>query len=343
MTVMAMSTGIEIGIEIGLWLAIGMGVGEWISPVFATVPSFALVFAFVLDTFFEEPPARAHPVAWVGRLIALFDREWPHSVLVGVFVAGCLPLAVAVIVGIIVAVAATIHPAVGAVIAGVVLFVTMSRRMLIDVAREVVTLTETGTETELGRARGRLRALVGRDASSLSAGEVRSAAVESAAENLSDGLVAPLFAFVLLAPVSLSLGAAGAAWMKVVNTLDSMLGYEHKRIGTASARLDDAVMWVPARVSALLIALAAGSVSALSAQRVWLDSVPSPNAGWPMGTLAAATDCQLKKPDVYTLNPDRALPSVETAERGIRIVNLASALAFVLAVVTVTLGVWPWF
>lgn len=305
--------------------------------------AFALMLAFVLDTLIGEPPASAHPVAWFGRLISPFDREWRRPVLVGVFVAGCLPLASAAVTGVIAVSASMAHPVVGSIVAGIVLFVTTSRRMLIDVAGEVVTLTE---QEDLPRARGRLRALAGRDASTLSAGLVRSAAAESAAENLSDGLIGPLLAFALLAPLSLPLGVAGAAWVKSVNTLDSMLGYEHKRIGTASARLDDAVMWIPARTSALLIALAAGSLSALSAQRVWLDSVPSPNAGWPMGTLAAAIDCQLKKSGVYALNPERPLPSVATAERGIRIVNHASVLAFVCAVVfsaALSLGVRLWF
>ncbi|WP_248909521.1 adenosylcobinamide-phosphate synthase CbiB [Halocatena marina] len=285
----------------------------------------ALVLAFMLDSLLGEPPLKAHPVAWFGQLIVLFDREWRWPLLSGVLIAGCLPLMAAVLTGLIVTTAFTVHPIAGAITAGVVLFVVTSRRMLLDTASEVVVLTET----DLATARGRLRALAGREASSLSSGEVRSAAVESAAENLSDGLVAPLFAFALLVPVSLSLGTAGAAWVKAVNTLDSMLGYEHKRVGTASARLDDAVMWFPARVSALLIALAAGSLTALSVQTAWLDSVPSPNAGWPMGTLAVATDCQLTKPGVYTLNPEKSLPTVATAERGVHLISLASVLAFV--------------
>jgi adenosylcobinamide-phosphate synthase len=289
----------------------------------------AVVFAGVLDALVAEPPGRIHPVAWLGRLIAPFDRDWKRPVLVGILISVCIPLVSAAICGAIVVIASAVHPVAGLAAAGIVLFVTTSCRMLLDTAREVVALTES--ETDLSDARDRLQALAGRDATSLSAGQVRSAAVESAAENFSDGLVAPLFAFTLLAPVSLSLGTAGAAWVKSVNTLDSMLGYEHKRVGTASARLDDGVMWLPARTSALLLALTAGSVSALSAQRAWLDSVPSPNAGWPMGTLAAVTNSRLEKPGVYTLNPDRTLPSIETANSGIRLVSLASVVAFALA------------
>lgn len=289
----------------------------------------AVVLALSLDALAGEPPTRVHPVAWLGRLIAPFDRDWQRPLLVGILVAVCIPLVSAAVVGAVVTIASAIHPVAGTTTAGIVLFVTTSRRMLLDTARKVVTLTET----DPSEARDRLRALAGRDAGSLSAGQVRSAAVESAGENFSDGLVAPLFVFTLLAPMSLALGATGAAWVKTVNTLDSMLGYEHKRVGTASARLDDGVMWLPARASALLLALTAGSVAVLSAQRAWLDSVPSPNAGWPMGTLAAITDSRLQKPGVYTLNPDMSLPSVERANSGIRLVSRASVLAFVLAVI----------
>jgi len=287
----------------------------------------AVGLAFALDALVAEPPASLHPVAWFGRLVAPFDREWAHARAIGVVVAATLPLAAALAAGAAVALAGAVHPIAGAAAAGLVLFATASRRMLLDAAREVV----AASETDLARAREELLALAGRDATELSAGQVRSAAVESAAENLADGLVAPLLAFALIAPASLALGAGAAAWVKGVNTLDSVLGYRSKPVGTASARLDDLVMWLPARVSAALLAVAAGSLRSALDGRAWLDGVPSPNAGWPMGTLAAATGARLEKPGVYALNPDASLPSPAIAERSVRIVALASALAFVLA------------
>lgn len=311
----------------------------------ALAPLASIALAVVLDTTVGEPPERAHPVSWLGWFIAPFDRGWRRPLLVGGIVGGLIPLVSAAGVGTVVAVAGSIHPGGGVLAAGFVVFVTTSRRMLLDTAQEVITLTAT----DLPDARTQLRALAGRDVGSLSAGQVRSGAVESAAENLSDGLIAPLCAFVVLAPVSLALGTAGAAWVKAVNTLDSMLGYEHKRVGTVSANLDDLVMWVPARVSALL--LAACSMSALSTQRAWLAGVPSPNAGWPMGTLAAVVGCRLEKPGVYTLNPERPLPSVAVAQQAIRRVGRVSLLAFVLGALLVTglriavmlVGVGQWF
>lgn len=194
----------------------------------------AVVFAFSLDALVAEPPGRVHPVAWLGRLIAPFDRgDWQHPLLVGILVAVCIPLVSAVAIGAIVTIASAVHPIAGAIAAGIVLFVTTSRRMLLDTAQRVV----MQTETDLPEARDRLLALAGRDAGSLSAGQIRSAAVESVSENFSDGLVAPLLAFTLLAPVSLAFGATGAAWVKAVNTLDSMLGYEQSGLGRRALAL----------------------------------------------------------------------------------------------------------
>ena len=158
-------------------------------------------------------------------------------------------------------------------------------------------------------------------------GTLRSAAVESAAENLADGLVAPLLAFALGAQLSLAFGVAAATWVKGVNTLDSMLGYRSKPVGWASARLDDAVMWLPARVSAALVALARPAPGALVRARRWARAPPSPNSGWPMATLAAAVDVELTKPGEYTLNPDADLPTAERAHLGHLLRDIAGAPA----------------
>ncbi|WP_101295545.1 adenosylcobinamide-phosphate synthase CbiB [Halegenticoccus soli] len=287
----------------------------------------AVGLAAGLDRAFAEPPTRFHPVAWFGRLVAPVDREWRRPKPVGVAAAALLPLLAGGVAAGIVRVGGLIHPVAGAAAAGAVLFSTTSLRMLLDAARDAVALAGT----DLDAARRGLRALAGREASDLSAGEVRSAAVESAAENLADGLVGPLAAFALLAPVSLPLAAAGAAWVKGVNTLDSMLGYRTKPVGWASARLDDLVMWLPARLSAVLLAVAAGDPGALRRGSRWAREPPSPNSGWPMATLAAALSVRLEKPGVYALDPDAALPTEAEAARGIRAVGVAGAIAYVLA------------
>ncbi|TYL36036.1 cobalamin biosynthesis protein CobD [Natronococcus pandeyae] len=302
-----------------------------------TLTTAALVgFALGLDRLVGEPPNAAHPVAWLGRLVGALDRKWSdddgRQRLVGYAIALVVPLVPAAVAGTAVLVAAATHPVAAALVAGLVLFLTSSLRMLLELTREVVAATESDLET----ARERVRGLVGRETESLTPEELRSAALESAAENLADGFVATLLPFALLAPISLPAAAAAAAWVKGVNTLDSMLGYPSKPIGTASARLDDLVMWIPARVSAAAIAIAAADPSALRCARQWADSPPSPNSGWPMATLACALSVRFRKPGVYDLNPEAELPALEDGERAIALVGRA---AIVTAVIAIVLGV----
>ena len=292
-------------------------------PLSVPAASVAVTVALALDLTAGEPPEAIHPVALFGRLIAPLDREWGPPRPVGVVAALVLPLVFAGLLGGVVRLALAVHTVAGAVVAGICLFVTLSLRLLLAVGRSVIGLTES----DPARARTEISALVGRDAADLSAGELRSGVVESLAENLADGLVAPLAGFLLGAVVSLPLAVAGAAWVKGVNTLDSMLGYESKPVGWASARLDDAVMWLPARVSALLLALAARDPGALGRARRVAGEPSSPNSGWPMAALAAALGVRLTKPGGYTIDPGDALPTVEQAQRGVRIVAVAGGLA----------------
>ncbi|WP_207587359.1 cobalamin biosynthesis protein [Halomontanus rarus] len=318
-----------------------------------------LGLAISLDLLIGEPPNALHPVAWFGRVVGLVDREWTTDERglrwIGLVIAVALPLSAAALVGAVVEGALEIHPMVGAVAAALVVFLTTSLRRLLDLTREVVDATDGDVDVEartgdngdhvpggdgdgdtgrdLETARTLVRGLVGRDTEGLSAAQLRSAAVESAGENLSDGLVAPLLAFAALAPLSLPLAAAAATWVKGVNTLDSMLGYRSKPIGTVSARLDDAVMWIPARISAGLLALAALDPRSLVRARAWARVPSSPNAGWPMATLACALSVRLEKRGAYVLNADATLPTVDDGARAIRIVGLAGALAFGLAAI----------
>jgi len=308
----------------------------------------SVAVAAVGDRLVAELPASLHPVAWLGRALGPLDRPWRRPRLAGAATALVVPLVAAGVVAAAVALGDRIDPLVGAAVAGAVCFVSTSRRMLVDEAAAVV----AASGTNLPAARERLRSLAGRDAAHLSAGEVRSAAVESAAENLSDGLVAPLGGFALLAPVSLPAAAGAAAWIKAVNTLDSTFGYRSVPMGWAPARLDDLVMFVPARASAVLLALAACDPGALRAARPLARRPASPNSGWPMATLAAALGVRLSKPGAYDLcgerrSPDSpttsdalpttsdALPTTSDAERGVAVVSRAGWLAFGLAVVAV--------
>ena len=310
---------------------------------------FAVFVAASLEAAFGEPPTRLHPVAWFGSLVAPLDREWDRPLVVGLLGAVGLPLVAAAVVGAAVTAGASVAPVAGTVLAGMVIFLSTSLRRLLSTARAVV----ADSATDVAAARAGLLALAGRDADALTPGQLRSAAVESAAENLADGLVAPLVAFALAALAAaiaglapLPVAAAAAAWVKAVNTMDSMLGYREKRVGTPAARLDDAVMWLPARLSALALAVTVADVRTLARARTWLDEVPSPNSGWPMGVAAAALEVRLAKPGVYVLNPDASLPDVAAARRGTRAVGVAGVLTYLVAGLSMAALDWEvaaWF
>ncbi|SDJ44660.1 CobD/CbiB family cobalamin biosynthesis protein [Natronorubrum texcoconense] len=328
--------------------------------ILTTIALFGL--AFSLDLLIGEPPNALHPVAWFGRLVGALDREWADTDggqrLAGVGIALFAPLIPAVVAGGFVVLASVASPLAGAIVAGLVLFLSTSLRSLLELTQTVVVATDVGdefrtdgsdasgidettagaggttddTDDGLETARDRVRGLVGRDTSTLSPAEIRSAAVESAGENLADGLVATLLPFALLAPISLPAAAAAAAWVKGVNTLDSMLGYPSKPHGTASARLDDLVMWLPARIAAIAIAVAGADPFAVLRAREWARNPPSPNSGWPMATLACVLSVRLTKPGVYDLNTAADLPTVADGDRAVSVVGLAAVVSVLVAI-----------
>lgn len=166
----------------------------------------------------------------------------------------------------------------------------------------------------------------------LDAAAVRESAIESLAENLSDSVVAPLFWFVLL-------GLPGAALYRFANTADAMWGYPGMRggrywqwAGKWAARADDSLSWLPARLTALLLWLAARGVR-WSALRALARATPSPNGGWPMGAMALALGVRLSKPGVYVLNAAGRAARAEDTRRAVDLASrsIAALIPFALA------------
>lgn len=292
----------------------------------------ALLAALALDAAFGEPPERLHPVALFGAVVEGVSSLVPtrHQNRYGVGVALVMPLGAAAMASGATWIALEVSVAAGVVVAGTALFTATSLRRLLTVGREVIYLSVR----DLGESRRELKRLVGRDTADLGEAGVRSAALESLAENLADGLVAPLTAFAVLAPFSLPLGVGGAVWVKAVNTLDSMLGYRSNPLGGASARLDDLVVWVPARLTAALIVVAALDPGAFVGARRWSGEPRSPNSGWPMAALACVLDVRLEKQGEYVLNPGVDLPSESVARRGVVVVAVAGLLMYLCVGVT---------
>jgi adenosylcobinamide-phosphate synthase len=233
----------------------------------------------IADRLVGEPPAPYHPVAAFGRAAGAAERRmWADSRARGVAFAG---LAVGTPV------------AVGAVASGAGwvaawTWVAVAGRMLGEVASDLHDALAGG---DLVTARQRLPELVGRDPTELGAGEVARAVVESVAENTVDAVVAPAF-WAWIA------GAPGVAGHRAVNTLDALVGHRsarHGRFGWASARLDDASAWVPARLTAVLVAAARPRRAAevWTAVRTQAAAHPSPNAGVAEAAFAAALGLRL--------------------------------------------------
>jgi hypothetical protein len=198
-----------------------------VAAVIALDPGLAFVVSVAvaggLEATVGEPPAAVHPVALLGRAVGRLEgTDFGVPRLAGTVYALSVPTGCALAAYAVVALAVRLPiPLVGVLLAGGVLWVASSVRLLVESGRRVV----DSSETDLEDAREALLALVGRDASGLSPGLVRSAAVESLAENFSDGFLAPLSAFLALSFVSLPAAAAAAAFLKGANTMDSMFGY----------------------------------------------------------------------------------------------------------------------
>jgi adenosylcobinamide-phosphate synthase len=262
----------------------------------------------LLDWAFGEPPAAVHPTVWMGRAIS--------AVPLGSFMDG-----LATLLGVTLASAATAR-LVPRILEPVALKPALSLRALLEAGEAVEKALVAG---RLDEAR-RLLAyhLVSRDVTHLDASHVAGAAISSLAENVNDSVIAPLLAY--------RLGGLPAAYAyRAINTADAMLGYrtpELEWFGKPAARADDIANWVPARLSALLIAVASGAPgAALAVARADARRCPSPNGGWPMAAMAGALDVVLIKRGVYTLHARGRQPTPADLARARRVTAHAAILA----------------
>ncbi len=293
----------------------------------------ALAVAVLLDAALGEPPSQVHPVVLIGRVIGWLEARAPRSgrgpqLAYGVGIALGLPAA-AGLVGLAADGAARSLPApLGILLIACLLKPTFAARDLFDHVERIRAPLE---EERLDAARASLQMIVSRDTSHLSAELVAAAAIESVAENASDSFVAPVLAFAALGP-------AGALAYRAANTLDAMIGYHgrYEYLGKAAARLDDLLNLAPSRLTAALIALAS-PLGGGDARRAWRVAVrdhartESPNAGWPMATMAGALGVELEKVGHYRLGDPLERPTAAQLRRAVRIVLGALALASGLA------------
>jgi len=285
-----------------------------------------LLLAFAMDILFGEPPAAVHPVVWIGRSIKyLKDLPVQNRSVLGILIVVVITGA-SLLAGILIMLGASlIHETAAMLVMAYFLKSTFSIRMLLTTSRGIMDRMRSGNIIEAQEA---LMALVSRDTTQLDEHQVASAVIESISENFVDGILSPILFYLIL-------GLPGALAYKAVNTLDSMVGYRNKEfieLGRPSARLDDMLNWIPARLSLLLIGAAAlitgNSKGAVNICLRDNNLTPSPNSGWPMAAAAGALGVKLEKPGHYVLGQEFRKPEAVDLERAARLVGTAALLLF---------------
>ena len=265
----------------------------------------AVAGGFVLDAVFGDPAWLPHPVVWMGRCISALEKrlravlpKTPRGELLGGgIVAAVLPLATLAVTGTICTLAARLHPLAGLAVQMFWCAQALAARGLVQESRNVYKELAKG---DLPAARRAVARIVGRETENLTAEGVTKAAVETVAENASDGVIAPLL-YMLLG------GAPLALTYKAINTMDSMLGYKNEKylyFGRAAAKLDDVANYIPSRLAALLWIMAAAFTrnDAKGAWRIWRRdrrNHASPNSAQTESACAGALGVQLAGPAYY--------------------------------------------
>ena len=250
----------------------------------------SLLIGWLLDLLLGDPAWLPHPVVGFGKMIASGEHrlnKGNHRKLKGALLTVCLILLVFGFVWVIRHLLGIFVPFFDVI----AIFFCLAGTTLIREVREVF----LAVDRSLDEGRKQVARIVGRDTSELSAQEVRTAALETLAENLSDGVIAPLF--------WLTIGGVPAmVAYKMVNTLDSMIGYRterYKDFGCWAAHIDDVANYIPARITALLMVIAAGKPQLIGF--VWRNgrNHASPNSGYPEAALAGILDCRFGGPHYY--------------------------------------------
>jgi len=277
--------------------------------------------------------AIGHPVTWIGRLIAWCDATWnsPEQSADERRLWGVATLALLLVVSI--AAGCVLEELLPMVLCAVLASSLMAQRSL---HRHVADVAEALERGGLGEGRKAVSMIVGRDPERLDEAGVGRAAIESLAENFSDGVVAPLFWLAVA-------GLPGGIAYKAVNTADSMIGHKsdrHLAFGWAAARFDDLVNLPASRLAALWLIMAAGFVAGGSPQRAWAAVRRdarfhrSPNAGWPEAAMAGALGLKLNGPRIYDgevvedpyMGDGRAEVTVADIRNALRLYRIACGL-----------------
>lgn len=290
------------------------------------------LMAYLIDYVVGEFPTK-HPVMWVGDFILAFERRfYSDRMLFGAILVISL-LLLALLLSLAVVYIANFFPV---WLSLPILALLASTGLAMNMLHQSVAALLTAEQPKLA-----LSYLVSRDTQAMTEAEVYKAALETWAENLSDGVIAPLFYLVLF-------GLPGIATYKAINTLDSMIGYKTDRyfyFGKVAAKLDDIANIIPARLTALLIILLAKN-KCLAWQYCWRDGnkLESPNAGYPIAAMAGALAVKLGG-DAFYHGELKLKPTLGSAINSVNKKTLAQALKMktrinIVVIIILLLGIW---
>jgi adenosylcobinamide-phosphate synthase len=290
----------------------------------------SILLALLIDRWCGEPPARLHPVVWMGSYLKRVGRGLPDRSKGVAFILGAMfwfagAALVASAFGCAALLLAKLPPWANLALTALALKPLFALRMLVT---EVGAVEQSLAES-IDSGRTRLAMIVSRDTSRLDLHQIRESALESLAENLSDSVVAPFFWFALF-------GLPGAAVYRFANTADAMWGYRGRWewAGKFAARADDALNLIPARITAVGLLLA-GPYRSFGLRHLAREAArtASPNSGWPMGALALSLNIRLRKPEVYELNAGGSAPTAADTQTALRRAELTAwAIAALMAV-----------
>ncbi len=253
-----------------------------------------LLIGWSADMLLGDPQWLPHPIIGFGKIISWGERKLNHKnkrKLKGALFSLLLIALTFGITYIFILFLNRIHLYLGTLISSIIVFYCLAGKTLITEVKN--TFLAVNESLEFGRIH--VSRIVGRDTSQLNEQQIKTAALETLSENLSDGVIAPLFWYMLL-------GVPGMLAYKMINTLDSMIGYKNERykeFGCWAARIDDVVNYIPSRLTSFMMVIVSGKLSVFSFIRKYSRQHASPNSGYPEAALAGILNCQFGGPNIY--------------------------------------------